>query len=196
MPRPLEFEPEIVLEKAMHVFWEKGVEHTSIRDLVEATDVQRSGLYNVFENKEGLFRQSFELYIQRVVKKNFAHFFAHPDADIEDIKRYFDHFNEIVDQPVSSRGCLMCNTASSNALEAQIVDASILDMFAEIQGYFRKALRNSREKKMISTPVPDEELAAAFLGSVIGLSNMCRSPNGRPLVRSYVAELLRRITAY
>ena len=48
---------------------------------------------------------------------------------------------------MSFNGCLMCNTASSKYLEAQLVSEDIARMSSEIKAYFRAALRNSRTKE-------------------------------------------------
>lgn len=55
MPRPRQFDPEVLLEGAMHIFWEKGYEATSIRDIVEKTGVNQFSIYNVYGDKQGLF---------------------------------------------------------------------------------------------------------------------------------------------
>jgi TetR/AcrR family transcriptional repressor of nem operon len=45
MARPREFEPHEALNRAMHLFWQKGYEDTSMADLVAATGVSRYGFY-------------------------------------------------------------------------------------------------------------------------------------------------------
>lgn len=193
MPRSLEFDPSDVAEKAMHVFWKKGVEHTSISDLVEATGVQRSGLYNVFGSKDGLFEKSFALYIKNVVQVNFAKHFDKPDVGLEDIIKYFEAFKIVYQTPMGMQGCLMCSTAISKAAERNVVDTAITNMFETIIGYFTTALSNSRKRNLITIDVPDRQIAESLMGSVLGLANMCRSPNARPLVPSYVAGILARL---
>ncbi len=193
MPRKLEFDPDDVLEKAMYTFWERGVEHTSVSDLVAATGVQRSGLYGVFGSREALFERSLRLYIKNVVKVNFGRFFDKPTTDIDDIKRYFANYNRVLENPLSFSGCLMCNTATSKASEALVVNDAIARMFAEIRGFFETALRNTREKGLLTASSSDTQIAESLVGSVVALATLCRSPNGRPLVNSYVAELLDRL---
>ncbi len=55
MARPREFDRDQVVDRAVDVFWRKGFEATSIRDLVEATGLNRGSLYNTFGDKAGLF---------------------------------------------------------------------------------------------------------------------------------------------
>ena len=50
MVRPREFDPDEALDKAMHLFWERGFQHTSMEDLVRRTGVSRYGLYGTFGN--------------------------------------------------------------------------------------------------------------------------------------------------
>lgn len=55
MARPREFNKDDVIERAMRLFWEKGYEATSIRDLKQATGISSSSMYEVFGDKRGIF---------------------------------------------------------------------------------------------------------------------------------------------
>lgn len=50
----------------MVAFWQGGYEGTSITHLIEATGLQRQGLYNVFGDKHGLFEAVLARYAERV----------------------------------------------------------------------------------------------------------------------------------
>ena len=63
--RPREFDLDEALERALHVFWRKGYEGTSLTDLTEAVGVNRPSLYAAFGNKEELFRKVLERYVSR-----------------------------------------------------------------------------------------------------------------------------------
>lgn len=64
MSRPREFERAEVLEKALPVFWHKGYAATSLKDLEEATGVNKSGLYSEFKDKQDLFLASLRHYYE------------------------------------------------------------------------------------------------------------------------------------
>ena len=49
--RPKSFDQDRILEQAMHLFWEKGFEATSIQDLVDHLGVNRQSLYDTFGDK-------------------------------------------------------------------------------------------------------------------------------------------------
>ena len=60
--RPRAFEEGVALEKAMHVFWRKGYDATSVSDLTEAMGINPPSLYAAFGNKESLFVRVLERY--------------------------------------------------------------------------------------------------------------------------------------
>jgi AcrR family transcriptional regulator len=62
--RPREFDADAVLDKALHVFWERGYEGTSMSDLTEAMCISRPSLYAAFGNKEELFRRALDRYAE------------------------------------------------------------------------------------------------------------------------------------
>ena len=192
MVRALEFDPDTVLMKAMDLFWQKGVEHTSISDLVEATGVQRSGLYNVFGNKDELFKKSVSLYLKKMNSQNFIDI-NRPNARLADIKRFFNRFNDMAIDPINARGCLMCNTASSDAKEAEYVNSLIAEQFSNIEEKFYAALKRSRDAGEFSDVASDRQLAQYLVASILSLSNLCRTPVGRNVAKSYLSELLSRL---
>ncbi len=60
--RPRAFDPDVALERAMHVFWAKGYEGASLSDLTQAMRINRPSLYAAFGNKEQLFRKVLDRY--------------------------------------------------------------------------------------------------------------------------------------
>jgi AcrR family transcriptional regulator len=64
MGRPKSFNREDVLKKAMPVFWRRGFADASLHELELATGVNKSGLYSEFEDKEDLFVQSLQYYLE------------------------------------------------------------------------------------------------------------------------------------
>ncbi|EMY68131.1 TetR/AcrR family transcriptional regulator [Leptospira vanthielii] len=64
MGRHKQFDRTEVIEKAMHVFWEKGFASSSLKDIEKATGVFKSGLYSEFKDKDDLFIQTIHHYKQ------------------------------------------------------------------------------------------------------------------------------------
>lgn len=64
MGRPREFDADTALDVALHVFWCKGYEGTSMTDLTEAMGITKPSLYATFGNKEELFRKALDRYLE------------------------------------------------------------------------------------------------------------------------------------
>jgi len=62
MARPPEFDRAEALIKAQHLFWERGYERTTVRDLTEAMGISAPSLYNAFGGKKELFDEAVAAY--------------------------------------------------------------------------------------------------------------------------------------
>jgi TetR/AcrR family transcriptional repressor of nem operon len=62
MPWEKTFDEDEAIDKAMHVFWEKGFEPASMADLIAGIGITRGSLYNAFGGKEQLFVKALKKY--------------------------------------------------------------------------------------------------------------------------------------
>ena len=60
--RPLSFNPDKALDRAMHVFWRNGYERTSVAALTRAMRINPPSLYAAFGNKKALFEKALARY--------------------------------------------------------------------------------------------------------------------------------------
>lgn len=68
MARNVEFDEQLVVSKAMDVFWRKGYNGTTMRDLTEAMGINSSSLYNTIGDKHELFIRSIKHYTESRMK--------------------------------------------------------------------------------------------------------------------------------
>lgn len=64
MARNVEFDEQLVVSKAMDVFWKKGYNGASTRDLTEAMGISNSSLYNTIGDKHQLFIKAIKHYTE------------------------------------------------------------------------------------------------------------------------------------
>ena len=67
MGRPQEFDTADALRSAMHVFWSKGYEGTSLADILQATGLSKSSLYATFGDKRALFETSLDHFVAQTI---------------------------------------------------------------------------------------------------------------------------------
>jgi TetR/AcrR family transcriptional repressor of nem operon len=69
MARPISFDPELALEKAMELFWSRGYHEVSVEDIVQATGLNRHSLYARYGSKFGLLKAALERYREVVMER-------------------------------------------------------------------------------------------------------------------------------
>ena len=62
------FDKEQALIAAMDVFWKKGFVGASLSDLTQSMGINKPSMYSTFGNKEALFIQATQFYIERRAK--------------------------------------------------------------------------------------------------------------------------------
>lgn len=62
MARPPEFDRAEALTEALHLFWERGYDRTSIRDLTGVMGISAPSLYNAFGGKKELYDEAVAQY--------------------------------------------------------------------------------------------------------------------------------------
>jgi AcrR family transcriptional regulator len=107
--RPRAFDPDVALERAMHVFWAKGYEGASLSKLTRAMRINRPSLYAAFGNKEELFRKVLDRYVNGPLAY-FGKALAAPKArDV--IEQIFFGAAKMAGDPRLPSGCLMVQGA-------------------------------------------------------------------------------------
>ncbi|HWV72742.1 MAG TPA: TetR/AcrR family transcriptional regulator [Pseudosphingobacterium sp.] len=64
MARSVEFDEQLAISRAMDVFWKKGYNGATMRDLTEAMGISSSSLYNTIGDKHQLFIKSIKYYTE------------------------------------------------------------------------------------------------------------------------------------
>ncbi len=108
MARKKEYNEDVVVEKAMNLFWRNGYETTSMQMLEKEMGINKFSIYSSFGNKHGLFLESLKSY-KRKVNSIFEEF-KNSNNGIEDIKDFFYNSVRICNVDGNQKGCLVTNT--------------------------------------------------------------------------------------
>lgn len=108
MARKKEYSEDIVVGKAMNLFWRNGYEATSMQMLEKEMGINKFSIYSSFRNKHGLFVECLKSY-ERKVNDIFEQF-KNSNNGIEDIKEFFYNSVRICQVDGNEKGCLLTNT--------------------------------------------------------------------------------------
>jgi TetR/AcrR family transcriptional repressor of nem operon len=188
MARPREFDEQEVLQAASDLFWTKGYEATSTRDLTARTGLPPSSMYGAFGDKRGLFLRSLDHYLDRLRRKMARlQAGASPAAAITG---FFDDTIEGSLQDALQRGCMLVNSA----LEASPRDPELRDAVADnlqlIETFFRDCLKAAEARGEIAPAHAGENAARELLALLLGVRVLARVRPERALLAGAVEPAL------
>lgn len=188
MARPAEFERETVLREAMHIFWRKGYNTTSIKDIVDATHIQPGSLYWTFGNKQKLFLAAVDCYRQDIlslVKTTLK-------ADLPPLQRIEQFFHGLVAQTTnngSNNGCLLINTLLEVAEDDNAISGVITQTFDQLEAGFAQVLTLAQQHGQIPANKNPEDLAKLLIVGMFGLRVYSKN-NPDPLAANTIIDTL------
>ena len=109
------FDKDSALEKAMLVFWKNGYSGTSLTSLTSVMGINKSSLYAAFGNKEKLFNQAIEFYLNKHGAVHSAELLKAELTLKERIRNYLVSIATMLTDPALPKGCLICNATSEIA---------------------------------------------------------------------------------
>ncbi|OOZ36422.1 TetR/AcrR family transcriptional regulator [Solemya velesiana gill symbiont] len=189
MSRPIQFEREDILEKAMHAFWEQGYCATSMANLVETTDVKPGSLYAAFQSKEGLFLAALDHYGERSAKR-IGKALASTDSPLEDIRNYFRQLTADAGNPKAKRSCLLVNTALELGHGNPAVLERVNHHLNTIETLFRNNLEAAQANGELGTDKAPRPLAAFLMSSIWGLRVLGGTAPSPKRVKAVIDQLL------
>jgi TetR/AcrR family transcriptional regulator, transcriptional repressor for nem operon len=99
---------QFILEQAAPIFNQRGYSACSIQELMDATGLEKGGIYRHFLNKEELAVETFQYAMSRTVRNRTEHLGEIPNA-VDKLKRVVEIF--VTTPSEIAGGCPLMNTA-------------------------------------------------------------------------------------
>ena len=166
----MSFDPEQALQRVAEVFRERGYEGTSLQNLLAATGLSKSSLYQQYGNKQALFDQCLMRYAQGV-EADLKAALAQADSG----RAFIDSvLQQVISESAPSSGCLIFNTASDlSQLDAQVADA-IRQVLGRYRAVFMAAIEQDQAAGLIRQDSAAVDLANYLMGSIAGLHTLVK----------------------
>lgn len=145
MPRKKAYNEEVVVEKAMNLFWRNGYDTTSMKMLEKEMGINKFSIYASFGNKHGLFLESLKSY-KRKVNSIFEEF-KNSKNGLEDIKTFFYNSVRICSENGNEKGCLITNTYNEfSEREDELINEQMNSFMNNLKELFIEKLRMDASK--------------------------------------------------
>lgn len=168
--RPRAFDEDEVLDRIMHLFWDRGYHGTSVADLTAAAGIGKQSLYQAYGDKRSMYLRALEQYETRAIDTASAALRA--DGPPQD--RIHAFLSAPIDGASATRGCFLCNASADQAAHDDATRALVRRGFATMAN----ALVHALAQRDIYDVTPDAEHlshAWSLLSVYAGLQIMSRT---------------------
>lgn len=167
MPRPPTFNTDVVLDRAMLLFWTHGYCGTSIQDLVEGTDLLRGSIYHTFGDKRSLYIQTLRRYGRVALQQTISVW--SPTESVQSNVRAI--LMLVVDMPDDEkrRGNMVCNAIVEVVPHDPEVAAVVEEILRDFKRAFQDVLEQARQAEKLNAHTSSTALARFLVSSIQGL---------------------------
>lgn len=167
MARTKAFNQTEVLQKIQELFLSKGFNGTSVDDLVNASGLSRSSLYDTFGDKEHLFAETLLMY-----RKGNTQTMIEEIQNSTDIKKTVGGILDFILKDSHTKkklGCMMVNTAIELAPHQKKISKLIDEEMRLLQKTLACVIRKEQSQNRVSKKQSADALAAMVITCINGL---------------------------
>jgi len=189
MARPRKFDEMAVLDAATDIFWSKGYEATSTRDLALETGLTLSSIYSAFGDKQGLFKASLSHYLVRLRNKiSFLETSVDPEYAITYF--FYDVFSRsLLDK--TRKGCFLVNSSIEATPCDEELRIAIENEFVLIKDFFYRCFRKAQNHGVVSETYSPENVAQLLFTVLLGIRVLTRAYPEEELMRGAINQALK-----
>ncbi|MFB5679002.1 TetR/AcrR family transcriptional regulator [Paenibacillus terreus] len=193
MARIREFDEQKALTEAMHLFWEKGYEATSLSDLTTRMGIQKPSIYAAFGDKSSLFeaalRKYNQLHAMNVRSK------LNKTASVKEAFKLLFSEGAFSDNMMMQNGCFCVNTM----VELAPHDSRFEVLTREHQQYlaviFEETIKRGIASGELQTGIDCKATAHALVASFIGITVLKKSNPGPVWMDSCISAAMKLLPA-
>ena len=160
--RPRSFDRDVAVDRAVRLFWRKGYEATSVRDLSDELGIGMPSLYNAFGGKRALFAEAVTVYDRKYGEFIEAALDEEPTAALA-IRRILAEAPARYTRRGLPRGCLVAGG------DAGTDDGQVRTALARRREEKVRQLARKIDADVVAGRLPADTDAAALAGYVMAV---------------------------
>jgi len=153
-----------IIEEAAPLFNQRGYEGCSIQDIMDATGLEKGGIYRHFDSKEELAAEAFDFAWATTIEKRRQKLDSIPDH----VDRLKQHIANFVMRTGFPGGCPLLNTAVDSANGNPVLRERVRGALHGWQRMLGEIVEDGKKAGTVRTEVDDCKLANLIIGSVEG----------------------------
>lgn len=178
----------------MRLFWRKGYEATSVRDIAGVLEVPIASVYHSFGDKKSIFLATLDAYFEKYVKPEFAALLAQDDAQ----QALLALFHAVAKQCCNSDmppGCYLVQTASDLTDADPELAASAKEKLEYIRLQLKVLIEKAQHNKQLTTKESSENLSHYLFATMLAVKTWSRTGVDADTIKNYLRLALKPLTA-
>lgn len=175
MARTALYDRQIALDKALSLFWKRGYNGTSMKQIEQALDMRPGSIYAAFGSKDGLFREVMEVYADRAREDLEAHL-ADYDSVVDGLKDYLRNIASACAPGTTtpSRACMIIKTLLELSNTHESLAGQTNRILAGIEQGFVELLEQAKNRGELTSGTDCPRLARLLQAQIIGLRSFAQ----------------------
>jgi TetR/AcrR family transcriptional regulator, transcriptional repressor for nem operon len=189
MPKVKLFNEEEVLDSITQLFWTKGYNGTSIDELVKASGLSRSSLYDTFGDKHSLFIKSLQHYTQQS-NSNLTSMLEKISSPRKKIEFFFRFSFEQIVEDKKRKGCFMVNSSTELGNLDKHITTLANDNMDSIINQFAVWIKEGQKMGEIKNSHPPRQIARGLYAAFCGLRVMGQTKPDKQFLADTLSSIL------
>ena len=187
------FDEAAALSKVERLFWRRGIASTGIQEVVAATGLSRSSLYNAFGGKDDLYATVVRRYLQHRSRPMFDRL-ASDGRGLTAVRAFFDRLLRLrCAGEFAGWGCLVSNANAGDPPDA--VRELLTEHHSALRDAFAAALKVAQRNEELRSGVEVQDAAELLTLLAYAVNLRSRSGATRAQLKAAVSAALTGIAA-
>jgi TetR/AcrR family transcriptional repressor of nem operon len=171
--KPLSFDRDEVLAKAMELFWQQGFQNTGMTELLDHMGIQRQSFYNTFGSKEKIFLEAVALYT-RTITKEITEVLGQPGNPLDNVRQVLCLMREMV-EGADPCGCMLGNSIAEFGLSHPEISALLKEKIGNVEKAFKEAFAKAVEQGLLPESKDPTVMAQSLIVMAQGMALLSKA---------------------
>jgi len=193
MARTASYDRDAALDAAMALFWAKGYNATSLKDLEAALQMRPGSIYAAFRNKETLFKAALDRYADRTAEELHS-LIDNAPSPLSALQAHLRGMAQLDPCDRPSTACMMVKTLLELPQGTGLRDV-VTTHLGQIEGIIADALHRARSLGELPPECDPERLARRIQTYIFGLKIQAQRETDSERMRRLCSDLAEEIGA-
>lgn len=183
---------ELIVENAAGLFNTMGYHRTSMSDLMQATGLEKGGIYNHFKTKDELAIAAFE-YAVKAFGKRIHEKVSKEKSPLKKLYALIEGFQANVEEPPIEGGCPLLNCAVENDQSNEVLKKKAQEAVDGLSRLIEGLVSDAQAAKEIKKKFSAKQVATFIISSIEGgimLSRLYEDKRRMAMVTDSIREYL------